>query len=131
MRLLFFMWRGVARKNTPPPPPPPPHFPFHLAALKVSHLRPHPATQLVSVVCGKFQSAGWNFGTSRQKGNLDMFHLSLCKAACSAPEKSEGSVFAPIFSMRVGGSLYRLVSPGRKETIKICQQLENGLEMFI
>ena len=40
------------------------------------------------VVCGNFQSAGWILeGNSLQKGNPDKFLLSLCAAACSAPEK--------------------------------------------
>ena len=68
------------------------------------------------IVCGSFQSTGWILdGISKQRGNPDMFLLSLCAATCSASEKFGRRLLYWDFLNECKGSVHRLVSPWRKE----------------
>ena len=82
------------------------------------------------IVCGSFQSTGWILdGISKQRGNPDMFLLSLCAATCSASEKFRRRLLYWDFLNDCKGLVHRLVSPWRKEQIEICQQLEDVSEI--
>ena len=68
------------------------------------------------IVCGSFQSTGWILdGISKQRGNPDMFLLSLCAATCSASVTFRRRLLYWDSLNECKGSVHRLISPWRKE----------------